>query len=1139
MVLSNIINNIRRILRLLIPVVLFSISLNAQENYIFDYYTMEDGLSHSLVDCIINDKNNFVWIGTWNGLNRFDGYSFETYKHIDSDSSSLNDNFIYSLCPDTFGNIWIGTSKGLSIYLYKLDYFVACSTINEQVNVIKIDNNGNLWIGGNDIIKVLKPISDKGKCIDITPRFAHNELSDNFQINDLDFDEKTGNVWIGTQNGVFFIDPVKNQLIMAKTGIGQPLDLFENLVYCTYFDSKEQLWVGTAIGLIRYDLNTNTPYFYNSAPNGPSILPNNSIHAIIEDRDGQIIVGSFGGLSYFNPSNNSFKHIIHEENNKFTPNNNFINCIYTDKDGIVWIGTERGGLNKYSLNQKQFFNIEYSPEDNLGLNEPTVNSICEDEKNLWIGTAGGGLNRYNLNTRKFQYYVHNDQIEGSLSNNFVSYLAKGPDGNLYVASWGGGLHRLMKQNYNKGRFQSLFTNELSDNSYFISSLVFDHKKQLWIGTVVGIVLYNIYSNKFLSFNNQGYDLNGIGCMQFDNSGNLWIGSINGLFLLKADDKMNIDPDNPEIFMFTNIPEDSTSISGNYIISLHIDKSGQLWIGTYGHGINNIKFNPETKNITAQRFNEKNGLTNNITYQIQDDNDGNLWISTGFGLSKFEIKNNKFRNYYQSDGLINNQYYWTASCKNENGRLYFGGTDGLTMFDPQNITVNNVPPILKLTGLNVYNKPIEVNKEYFGTVVLSENITNAKEVSFSYKSKEFTIGFAALQYDQSRENKYKYKLEGIDEEWKEADPSTRSASYTQLPGGEYTFKIMAANSDDVWTKKSLELKINIIPPFWNTWWFRIGLVVLILLISMFYYFIRVSSLKKQKVFLEKVVKERIKEIQVKNEQLIKQTEELNESNTLLEERQQYVEEQAEMLKSQKENLEKQNEQLEILDNTKNKLFSIIAHDLKSPFTSILGFCELILREYDTMEDEKKHKLITMVYSSGKNVFDLLTNLLFWARSQTGNITYAPEQLNLLNLLKEIENLIGNMIKAKNIELKLDIPGNMAVYGDKNMIDAVFRNIIMNSIKYTENGQICVKARKNTNKVLIEIQDTGVGIPKEKLENLFDLKPKKSEKGTKDEQGTGLGLIICKDFINKHGGDIYVYSEVNKGTTFNFTLPVLKS
>ena len=1092
---------------------------------------MENGLSQNMVDCITKDKDNFIWIGTWNGLNRFDGYNFITYHNISNDTNSLVNNIIHSLYVDNYNNIWIATYKGICIYINHLNRFKRVNYITANINCVVADNNGNIWAGGDSIIEILRPVNPNGDFEILTEKYLNRELIKQNKYYSFCFDDNR--TWIGCDKGVYIYNKKGKNLKKINTGIGAPNDLFENDTRQIVNGSDNNLWVATDVGLIRYNKKNKTAYYYGSDENDNNSLPNNSVSSIAIDISNNVIIGTLGGLSIYNKDEDNFINYTEDKWGYKSINNNFVNSLYAGSDGIIWIGTERGGLNKYSLNQKQFETIEYNPEFKKGLNNSTVNAILEDDKFIWIGTAGGGLNRFDKKSKTLKYYIHNENDLHSLTNNFVSYLSKDKTGNVYVAEWGGGMHKLKPENFENGRFDEVFQNRLPGNNYFISTIIIDDNNNLWLATIGGIIIYNPYKDEFKQFYSDDI---AVGCMQFDNQGNLWIGSLSGLYFIKSDSNHDIDIENPDVYHFTNIPGDSTSISDNYVISFLLDDDDNMWIGTYEKGINKVMgFNDKGK-IIVKRFNEKNNLSNSIIYNIQQDNHGNIWTSTGFGLSKLDPKNGKFRSYFESDGIANNEFYWTAGFKNNDGKMLFGGMNGITLFHPDSIKINENPPVLKLTSLKIYNIIVETGKKYDGIEVLKENITSAKEITFSYKSKEFTIGFAALHYEQPLQNKYKYKLEGYDNEWKMTEPNVRYASYTQLPGGRYTFKLRASNSDDIWTNEPLTLTINIIPPIYKTWWFRILIILLVITFTIAFYIIRVNALKKQKELLEKIVRERTKELQNKNQLLEKQTFELNETNTLLEEKQQKIEEQTVRLKTQAKDLSVKNEDLNTLNATKDKLFSIIAHDLKNPINNLLGFSKLMIDRYDTLDDSKLKNMLSIIYSSGKNIFDLMMNLLQWARNQLGNITVIPEKINLFDMVTCMKDVVENMLTMKNIVLNIEIPPELEITTDKNILDTILRNLITNSIKYTENGSITISAKINNSKVDINIKDTGIGMSPEQIVKIFLLDPKKSVPGTQGEKGTGLGLIICKDFLDKLNSELYIESEEGKGSTFTFSLPL---
>ena len=663
--------------------------------------------------------------------------------------------------------------------------------------------------------------------------------------------------------------------------------------------------------------------------------------------------------------------------------------------------------------------------------------LFEDSRhNIWSGNYRGGLQLFNKKTSTFKTFKNDPDNKYSIGSDDIRAMAEDKAGNLWLATAGKGLEKL----------------DIKTNKFY-------H--------------YRHDPNKFeiSLFNEWLYAL------LYDSEGILWIGSSFGL------SKFDIKE---EIFTnYFNNPSDSNSLSNNFINYIFEDSNHNLWIGT-NEGLN--QFHKETKSFSAYLV--KDGLPNNVIKGILEDSHGNLWISTNKGISKFNPDEKTFRNYDVNDGLSSNEFSSGACYKNRLGQLFFGSNNGIVSFYPDSIQDNiNIPSVF-ITGLKLFNTPVIVGGE---NSPLKKDIIQTNELILNHKqSAVISLEFVSISYIQSEKKQFAYKMEGFDKDWVYSG-NKREVTYTNLDPGQYVFRVKASNHDNLWNEKGVSIKIIIQPPWWQTAGFRILVMLFIISVFISFYLIKTRTLKIQKETLEKLVKERTKEIEEKN-------------NTLTS-----------------------------LNATKDKMFSIIAHDLKNPFNSILGFSEILESKFDEFDEDEKKKYIATISSSSQTVYKLLDNLLQWARSQTGNIIFNPREFILYNLIKSNVDLVKNLLSKKHILLNLDVKKNIKVYADKNMISTVIRNILSNAIKFTEKGEINISAIKEDDLIKISVQDTGIGMTKEQQDSIFNIGDSKSTYGTRGETGTGLGLLICKDFVEKNEGSISVLSELNKGTTFNIYLP----
>jgi signal transduction histidine kinase len=578
-----------------------------------------------------------------------------------------------------------------------------------------------------------------------------------------------------------------------------------------------------------------------------------------------------------------------------------------------------------------------------------------------------------------------------------------------------------------------------------------------------------------------------------------------------------------------------SLSHNLVSCVNEDLEGNLWIGTTD-GLNKY----DEKNQRFIRFNENAGLPNNVITNLLFDDKGSLWITTNKGLTRLDserfmlrnseedtINNRIIRNYGMADDLQNTDFRQNASYKDSDGQIYLGGINGFNVFHPDSIMDNKNIPNVIITEFKLFNKTVTFNSE---NSPLTKPIELTQRIILNHKQSVFTFGFVALNYNATLKNQYAYKLQGYDKDWNYIG-NKHEVTYTSLPAGNYIFRVIASNNDGLWNTQGVTLQLRIIPPFWERWWFRGAIMLWVLFLIYIYYSHRLLKEKKTNKLLENKVAQRTEQLSEKNNLLMIQTKHLNEANSILKVRQQLIEEQSEELKSQRDELKEVNE-------VKDMLFSVVAHDLKNPFSTVLGLSDLLKLKYNDYSDKQRMEIISSVYNSLKVINDLIISLLEWSRSQMGNLNPQFDIHNLSELLLKNIQLANVNAQVKNIKIINGVHENeFLVKMDVDLINAVIRNLISNAIKFTPiDGIISISCVRNTDKVIVKIRDNGVGITKDILPKLFLKSNFETTYGTNNEKGSGLGLKICQDFVKLHNGEIWVESEEGKGSEFCFSLPV---
>ncbi|HYG40456.1 MAG TPA: two-component regulator propeller domain-containing protein [Cytophagales bacterium] len=1114
---------------------IFSFSLNGQSPKIkFKHITSEEGLSQSHGMCILQDSEGFMWFGTHDGLNKWDGYKMTVYRNNPKDSTSLSNNDIVSLFEDRDNNLWICTINGLNLFDRKKESFKSFkhdpsndkSISSSNVRSVYEDKDGDLWVGTNG--GGLNKFDKK----ETFTRFNSDEIGSNTFI--CFYEDKKDNLWIGTGNGLRHYDKKTNVFTSYRRIESDQNSLSGEFINAILEDHLGNLWIATQDGgLNLFDRSSKTFKHFLNHPNDPSSLGNNNLYCLIEDKSGNLWIGTEnGGLNLLDRKTNSFIHYTQDKNDPGSISNNTVSALYEDNSGNIWVGMHRGGINFFSTKPENFkhYKAEIYPNS---ISNNNIKPIYENKNgNIWIGTDGGGLNFYDRNKNTFQHFKHDPQNSRSIGSDAVLGIAEDHAGKLWVGTWGGGLNSF---DHSTGTFKRYYhdpkdINTISSNNVW--TLYKDKKGNLWIGSFGGgLDLLDSKTGKItrISAGPDGQEAltsKNIFVINEDKEGNIWIGTQSGL-----------NRYNPITNRFTQFLADekkNTAISSNYINAIFNDSKGRLWIGTQ-KGLN--LFNPQ--NETFSLAGEKEGLGIIAIQGILEDEKGNFWISTLKGLAKFNPDIKSFQNFTIADGLQGNEFSQNSTLKTKSGEMIFGGLKGFNLFHPDSLKNNPFVPPVYITGFQIFNKNLEIGGK---NSPLTHSISQTKDITLSYKQSVFSFEFSALNYTAAENNEYAYMLEGFDTEWNYVGHQ-RKATYTNIDAGTYTFKVKASNNDGVWNEEGASIKLTITPPWYQTWWFKVLLLVAIsaTIVSIFY--LRVASIKQQNRLLEKEVKKRTHELTDLNSFLLERNEEIKLQNEKLEEYNQKVLSQSDKILNQQKHILEQNQVLENTikelrksNQTKDKFFSILAHDLKNPVAALSGIAESLNFTLPKLSQKEVQGYIKDIHLASQGVYNLLINLLNWSKTQSKRLEHFPSVFNINDLVRNNALLLQQQLHNKELKLTIDINSSHFAYADYNMIDAIVRNLLNNSIKFTySGGSIKMESQEADEEIIISLTDDGVGMSEEQLETLFNVEKNYNTSGTDGETGTGLGMIIIKEFIHANGGKISVSSEKDKGSTFKISLP----
>ena len=1038
-------------------------------NLSFKNYATKQGLSQRSVANILQDKKGYLWFGTRYGLNKFDGHTFKNYYYSATNKSSLSDSWITALVEDDVGNLWIGTKNGLNRYNPIHDNFervmidsIDQSYLSGEIWDIKVDGPSHLWIATS------KGLWYFDTELGTLTKYVHQEnmpsgISSNITLSLLKTqDEK---LWICTETSIDIYDPKTNVFSHYK----YPKDLcparVENTTVTLFEDSKKTIWLGYDDGLAVFDTIKNTFVEYRMLDGSKAIT--SSVRAIYEEK--YLWVGTYQGLFLLDRENDKLYNYKHDVSIPSSLSQNSIYEIVADSRGDLWVGTWAGGINYLDRSPTIFKSFSAGP-DKDNLNYKVVSSIVEDRKeNLWVATEGGGLNFYDKGKKTFTHYTHDPNNANSLSGNNVKAIINDYQGNLWVGTHNQGLNYVSLEGENPIFKRIGLAKEgsrgLSSNK--ITALAQDKQGNIWIGTNNGgLNMYNTVNEKIIHIPDHQNILGSFIYTIVKSFGNnILVGSEHGL--------AHIDIINKKITKIPYKKDDQLTYGVQKIISIYAESETRLWIGTEGDGLFHYNF----KTQASKRFGVREGLPDEVIYSILPDGMQNLWLSTNNGLSRFNPKSKEFRNFSLSDGLQGNEFNYGAYLKTSKGELVFGGVNGFTIFDPENIKEDTFAPPIVIQSIRIRNKR---------TANIADELT---EVKLTYDQNDIAFDYVALGYSQPNKNKYAYKLEGFDQDWNYVGIS-KTATYTNLYHGEYEFKVKATNHDGIWTENATSFKIKILPPLWKSWWAYLSYIFLA---TGLFLIIRKYSIQR-------------------------------------------IQERAELKQERRDR-----EQMEEVNRLKLQLFTNISHDFRTPLTLIIGPLKQMIDEKmdsDTIQkrltgmyrnasillqlinqllDFRKSDAGKLKLSANKlNIIPFLKNikLSFEELAKEKNIDY-----------KFVADDSGIDVWVDKIEMKkvvLNVLSNAFKFTPKG-----------GKIKILVSTK--KKGVKGTESLKLVIIDNGKGIREEDLPFIFD---RYFQFGQQNELrlGTGVGLTLAKDIVELHKGKIHVKSKEGRGTQFTIIVPL---
>lgn len=1067
---------------------LAQLAMAQQASYKFRHLDISKGLSHHEITSIYKDSRGFIWIGTpYFGLNRYDGNTVKLFLHDAHDTTSLISNSVHRVFETPDRKVAVVTSGGFNLYDPEFErferhpeaFYTKYGTTNEIKN-IQHDGNGSYWFVEPNKIIYYSAHKDTTIVFQNAPNDTTTILSDPISESSID---PLGGLWIVHTNGIAEKIEVHNNQGQVQHRI-RNVFLYNqgaSLAYRILCDSDGHVWLnapGLYQGVFLYTPEDGKIQHITTSSSGLR-LNTNAISGFIEERKGSVWIGTdHGGINVIDKPTRTVRYILHRPEDRMSLSENSSKCFFKDDQGIVWIGTYKRGVDYYHKDIYRFDLFKRYTLDPSSLPFEDINCFAEDEHgNLWIGTNGGGLLYFDRSKGTFRQYLNEPGNENSLSTNVVVSLLLDSDKNLWIGTYNGGLNKFDGKRFT--RYKPVPDDPTSIPSVNIWELFEDSKDRIWIGTLDGAAQLDRKSNTFHRlpvWQSNSLQSNIIDAMAEDKHGNIWFGTNNGIDVLSP-------AGNYTHFSASPGPN---SLSSNDILDLTRDSKGRMWIATMD-GLNLYD-----ESINGFRVYKEN-LPHKAVFTVEEDNLGRIWMGSLNGLCEMTLVNDDpnhvtLQHYLESDGLQGLQFNLNSAFKTKSGELVFGGPTGFNLWRSEEPTEPLPEPRVVFSDLRISQKSVGIGEAIDGVVILDRAMAAAPKVILPPQRNSFSIRFSALDYFNPEKIQYMYKLSDTNTDWLPVEAKNHELVFTGLNPGHYVLHVKASTIDGQWSPHEAVLSITIQPPFWKT---NIAFMIYALLLILILFVAR------------RVIQQR------------------------------------EKLKFELEHERREIQRVQELDMMKVKFFTNVSHEFRTPLTLILTPIERLLKKATDPDQVRQFQLI---HRNGKRLLSLVSQLLDFKKLEVQEIKFTPSEGDVVSFVKDIVLSFSDLTEKKNIQLSFHSSvEQLNMLFDKDKLEKTLFNLLSNAFKFTlENGKVTVNLtvvkQDDASSLRIDVEDTGIGIPEDKVEKIFEPFFQNDLPTSMVNQGSGIGLSIAREFVRIHGGQISVKSEVGKGSVFTIVLPI---